>query len=170
MNKNKCDILSINKSLSLFSSLIMMTLLFVMTGCFKDSGTDSTLMVINVLDKNYYQDCHITGSVNIPFDDFENRMKNLDKQKLYVFYCSNYACMAAPSAATSMKEAGFKNVYVYTGGIVEWYQKKYPYQGPAKLAYLQDENEPLADDDHEEVAVLSADQLKAKMQEAGLLS
>lgn len=166
MNPLNCDIINRNK---LTISLITLAVSFL-GGCFGGGSKESDLMIINVLDKNYYQDCHVKGSVNIPFEDIESKLSGMNKQKTYVLYCSNYACMAAPSAATMMKDAGFKNVYVYTGGIVDWYQKKYPYQGPATMEYLKDENEPLGDDDHEGVSVLTADQLKLKMETAGLLS
>ncbi|MBM17474.1 MAG: hypothetical protein CL947_00210 [Epsilonproteobacteria bacterium] len=140
------------------------------SGCFDSSQKESKLVVINVLDQKYYDDCHIKGSINIPFDEFENQLQKLDKKDSYVFYCSNYACTAAPFSAEIMKKAGFNQVYVYHGGIVEWYQKKYPYQGPAKLDYLQEENEQLDDEDnHNKLPVLTADELKAKMQKANLL-
>lgn len=169
MNNKNCGIVSKNKSGLIFLSLIVFAQLFV-SGCWNNKTKDTELMVINVLDKQNFDDCHIAGSVNIPFEDLEKQLPSLNKEKHYVLYCSNYACMAAPAIAQSMQSLGFKHVSVYPGGIVEWYQKKYPCQGPAKLEYLDEENEPLGDDDHGKVSLLTAEELKDKMQKFGLLS
>ena len=46
-------------------SLICGALCFA--GCFNKSDNPG-LMVINVLEKDYFDDCHISGSVHIPFE------------------------------------------------------------------------------------------------------
>lgn len=143
---------------------LIFCVMFMLTGCWGFLSKQSQLVVINVLDADYYQDCHIAGSINIPFDDFDEKLKTLDKKNRYVLYCSNYACTAAPFLAQQMKDAGFDNVAVYHGGIVQWYQKGYPYQGPAQKSYLKEENEPLDDSDHLSIEEISADDLKAEMQ------
>lgn len=163
----KYGIIKQNSLTYIFSAFMVCTGLFL-TGCWKGSDKQSKLVVINVLDKKMYDDCHITGSINIPFEDLEDRMKSLSKDDEYVFYCSNYACTAAPFSAKMLKDADFSNVSVYHGGIVEWYQKKYPYSGPAKDDYLKEDNEPLDDDDHE-VPVIKAEDLKSKLEKSGLL-
>ncbi len=170
MNIKKYDILNKNRSRFYIFSLIITGLL--LSGCWQsDTGKkDSKLMVINVLDKSYFEDCHITGSISITFEELETRMSKMDKSKDYVLYCSNYACMAAPTSVKMMQNIGFKDVAVYPGGIVEWYQKKYPYQGPATMEYLKDENEPLGEDDDVDVPTVSAEALLEKMKKADLLS
>ncbi|MBI2353162.1 rhodanese-like domain-containing protein [Candidatus Dependentiae bacterium] len=176
----KCDIIKL-KLVSLFFATIL-PLFFI--GCWwksaeKKEDMPLPLEVINVLDKDYYDDCHITGSKNIPFEQFENELKNLDKQKEYVIYCSNYACTAAPFAAKMMKDAGFSNVVVFDGGIVEWFQEGYPCEGQAVKDYLQEENNSLDEDDEKDrlddtetndgIIFIEADDLKDKMIKAGLL-
>ena len=140
MKFKKCDMINKNK-LTLLIPFLSIFIAVIFSGCWGGSTNDSGLVVVNVLDKKYYEDCHIQGSVHIPFEDIEARIKTFDKNNHYVFYCSNYACTAAPFTATMLKEAGFPKVSVYHGGIVEWYQKKYPCVGPAELSYLKDENE-----------------------------
>lgn len=155
-------------SLTCIFSAFMVCVGLLLTGCWGGSAKKSKLVVINVLDKKLYDDCHITGSIHIPFEDLDDRMNSLSKNDEYVFYCSNYACTAAPFSAKKFKDAGFENVAVFHGGIVEWYQKKYPYVGPAKEDYLKEDNEPLDDDDHE-VSVIKAEDLKSKLEKSGLL-
>lgn len=170
MNSKKYDILHTKHSAMIGCSLIifMVTLL---TGCWgsKPQETESKLVVINVLDPSYFQDCHIKGSINIPFDQFEDSIKSLPKNDVYVVYCSNYACTAAPFAVQVMIDAGFANVSLFPGGIVDWYQHKMPCEGPAQLQYLQEENQPLVEDAHESLSVVTAQQLLEKLQSAKLV-
>ena len=162
-----CGIFKMN-TLKLFFSAFILPVALLLSGCWKSADKSSSLVIINVLDKNYFDDCHITGSVHIPFEDLEKRMSSMSKDDQYVFYCSNYACTAAPFSAKMFKDAGFKNVYLYPGGIVEWYQKGYPCQGPAKMEYLKEDNEPLGEED-EDVPVLTPAELKSKMEKFNLL-
>lgn len=161
------DIIKLWNFKFLFFSLIFLQTFFF-SGCWSSKIESSKLVVINVLDATYYDDCHMTGSINIPFENLENRMKSLNKNNSYVFYCSNYACTAAPYAAGMFKEAGFKNVSVFTGGIVEWFKAGCPVTGPAQKEYLNEENEPLSDEDHKDIMVISLEDLKAQMASANM--
>ncbi len=166
----KCDIINMKNSKILLSSLTILAAFFF-SGCWfsktsdtsADQASVSKLVVVNVLDKANFDDCHMTGSINIPFEAIDDAMKTLSKKDRYVLYCSNYACTAAPFAASMMKEAGFEHAAFFPGGIVEWYQKGYPCTGPAQMGYLKEENEPLSEDDHTDVAMISVDDLKAEM-------
>ncbi len=159
MYLKKCDIISS----VLNGKLFFLSLIFLLAGCWGSSTTQSKLVVINVLDADYFQDCHMTGSINIPFEQFETNMKNLRKTDRYVLYCSNYACTAAPFAAEMLQKAGFNDVSVFPGGIVEWYQQGYPCTGSCLKEYLKEENDPMLDDDHGAVKVISADDLKEQL-------
>lgn len=143
-------------------SLISFFALFL-AGCFgtSDSSNSHEVVVVNVMDEKYYQDCHIKGSIHIPFDKFEDRIKSMNKNNEYVLYCSNYACTTSDFCVKIMKKAGFKNVFKYPGGIVEWYAKGYPVTGPCKMDYLKEENDKF--DDEEADYVISAEDLKSKM-------
>jgi rhodanese-related sulfurtransferase len=159
----KCDILSIAKSVKIFALSLTVFSMIVLAGCWSSSTNSSKLVVVNVLDPDYHQDCHIAGSINIPFEQLEDRMKSLDKKDRYVFYCSNHACTAAPFAAEMFSNAGFEDVAFLPGGIVEWYQKGYPCNGAGQKDYLKEENEPLSDEDHLGVKMISVDALKASL-------
>lgn len=151
-------------------SLIVFSMIFFV-GCWNFSVKDELkLVIINVLDHDDYQDCHIAGSINIPFEQLEERLKSLSKKDKYVFYCSNYACTAAPFAASMFKNAGFYDVALLPGGIVEWYQKGYPYQGVAQKEYLKEENEILGEEEHKGIKILAAEDLKAQMIQAKMIS
>ncbi len=65
----------------------------------KKSSTERTqqqsLYVINVLDKESYEDCRIAGSINVPFEQVETFAKDLDRTAEMVVYCANYMCTAS---------------------------------------------------------------------------
>src|SRR5579871_1320547 len=132
-------------------SVLMVALLIGLPACWPCSCTKeateqqapaskSDLVVINVLDKELYEDCHIKGSVNVALDQLEHFAAGLDKEKAeVVVYCSNYQCSASETAARKLQELGVKNVAVYEGGMAEWYQQNRAHEGacsPEKSAYL----------------------------------
>lgn len=92
--------------------------------------------IINVLDQNFYNDCHIKGSVNVTLDAIEQFATILDKNTEIVVYCSNYQCLTSEYAAKKLKSLGCNRVFVYEGGIAEWYQKGLPVEGPSEIFYL----------------------------------
>jgi len=119
------------------------------------------LVVLNVLSKDMYDDCHIEGSINIPMDVMSRAKEIIDKNAEVVTYCSNYLCGASAAARKKLIEMGFKNVLVYEGGVAEWYQKGFPVKGKKLKPYLKNKVEALKKEkkDYE----LTAEELKAKM-------
>jgi len=146
-------------------ALLLFATLFL-TGCnwFGSTPEKSELIIINVLDAQEYDDCHILGSIRIDFDDFEAKMLLFKKQNHYVVYCADYACMSSGYCAQLLKKAKFEHVWAYEGGIVEWHEKGYPTQGPAQLEYLKFENEQMTDEPGE-VPVITAEELLKKMED-----
>jgi rhodanese-related sulfurtransferase len=95
-----------------------------------------SLVVINVLDKKEYEDCHIAGSIQVDFDQVDEFAQKLDKATTIVVYCSNYMCTTSDYVAKKLRDKGFEKVFVYAGGMAEWHQKGLPVQGACKGAYL----------------------------------
>lgn len=103
-------------------------------------------LLINVLSKESYQDCHIKNSINIPLENIEDinkYIKNLNLDTPIIVYCASYACSASSIAWHKLKDMGFKNVKAYEGGIKEWYQNNLPVEGPCKLDYLKIKDLPI---------------------------
>lgn len=102
----------------------------------------SSFYLINVLDKEEFDDAHINKSINVPFEDIDKFLKSIeDKDSIIVFYCSNYICMSSHIAARNAIKKGFKNIFVYSGGIAEWFQKgkidsRFKINGSLKMPYL----------------------------------
>lgn len=146
-------------------SLISVSLLFLV-GCnfFTPSKKEAQLVIINVLDKTEFNDCHIKGSIHIQFSEFENEIASFDKNNHYVLYCADYACMSSGYCAKLLRDAKFDSVWEYSGGMVDWYQKGYPIEGPALEDYLKFENINF-NDEEDTILTITAEELLAKIEE-----
>lgn len=95
------------------------------------------IILINVLGRDTYNDCHIAGSINVPYQQLDEQLKDINKDTMIVVYCASYDCSLSKKAWKKLQELGFNNSYAYEGGMAEWYQRGYPYEGGCKLPYLQ---------------------------------
>lgn len=145
-----------------------MPYLIVLSGCkfFNKQASSQTkktgLVVVNVLDKELFDDCHIKDSINIPFESLEMFDTMIDKDAEIVCYCSNYFCSASGQACKILKEQGFEHVAAYEGGTAEWFQEGLPVEGPSKSSYLQKYVEPTTGHDPD-VTVITMNDLATKM-------
>lgn len=120
-------------------------------------------ILINVLPTDYYDDCHIEGSINIPLEDLAQRIKQYDKDDYIVLYCARYSCSASRNAWHKVHDMGYTNVWAYEGGIAEWAQAGLPVEGTCKKPYLKIEEErPLKKSDPN-VREISLEELKEKL-------
>ena len=129
---------------------------------------DCRFILADVSMKDVFNDCHITGAKNFPFDKILRYTRKFDKDSEIVFYCTNYRCISGREACKLFKSKGFKNVAVYEGGVAEWYQlnkegKDFPFEGPGKMGFLSQKMDRVETDDHD-VKVIDAQQLKEKLE------
>lgn len=99
---------------------------------------DTSFFLVNVLDPQYYEDCHIRGSINVPLENIEAWAKELDKSSRIVVYCASYLCPMSRTAWMKLNDMGFTNVWAYEGGMNEWYHMNLPVEGPCRQPYLVD--------------------------------
>jgi len=145
--------------------LVIILLLAVFLGacsCLKKKEKPE-LLVINVLDKELFNDCRIKGSVNVPFEHLEDFARKLDKDTHIVVYCSNYRCTASFLGVRMLRQMGFKDVWAYEAGIAEWHQKRLPVEGPCRQPYLTMENKPIESDKESDIAIITTDELQRKL-------
>lgn len=143
-------------------------------------AANAKLRLVNVLDKELFDDAHIKGSatvasVNIPFVDpetFALAVKDWDKTVPVITYCTNYLCTASGEAAQKLMDLGFTDVYAYEAGMADWYQLgktdvNYAIEGPAQNKYwsiVLDKPEK----DHGKVREITAQELQKMIKEATL--
>lgn len=88
---------------------------------------------VDARDESDYLAGHITNSINIPFDDFDNhqqKLEQLSKEKPLVIYCAGTDCDLSILLGNLLFEKGYKQVYVFFGGWLEWLNADYPVKYP----------------------------------------
>ena len=88
---------------------------------------------VDARDESDYLAGHITNSINIPFDDFDNHQKKLEqlsKEKPLVIYCAGTDCDLSILLGNLLFEQGYKQVYVFFSGWLEWLNADYPVKYP----------------------------------------
>ena len=78
------------------------------------------IIILDVREENEYNQGHLKNSINIPFDELEDRFiaeVTDDKEKIIILYCrSGHRAMIGAETLASM---GFKNLYTF-GSIDDW--------------------------------------------------
>lgn len=97
---------------------------------------NNKLLLINVLDKDAYNDCSIPGSINIAYNKLQEATRPMAKDTEIIVYCGSYECSASKEAWHILDQAGFTNIWAYEGGMREWKQSGKPTQGACKAQYL----------------------------------
>ncbi|MDK2822919.1 MAG: hypothetical protein PWQ67_1944 [Clostridia bacterium] len=79
-------------------------------------------VLVDARPKAKYDEGHIPGAINIPFDEWDkyNKLLPEDKEKPIYFYCGGLACGLSPKSAHKAKEMGYKNVFNYQEGEPGW--------------------------------------------------
>jgi rhodanese-related sulfurtransferase len=83
------------------------------------------VQIVNVLSPEHYGKGFIKGSKQIPLEQLDSRLGELDKTKEVVTYCASSECNASMKAAEKLAAIGFK-VKAYEGGIKEWSEAGLP--------------------------------------------
>ena len=94
------------------------------------------LVVINVLPAEMYEDCHITGSINIPVEQLSESVQDWNRDTKIVVYCAHEQCDASNKAYHTLADLGFNNIYAFESGMREWLQEGLPVEGPCQKSYL----------------------------------
>lgn len=85
--------------------------------------------VIEVLDQDQYDKFHLPGAINIPVSgNFEAKMEERvpDKTKPVIVYCYDKDCDASPRAAKKLDRLGYREVFDYEAGKVDWKEAGLP--------------------------------------------
>ncbi len=71
----------------------------------------------------YYQEGHIAGAINIPFEEIDGyvtKLTEIPQDTMVVVYCDGGDCEISFDLAMFMIDIGYLGVYVYEGGWEEW--------------------------------------------------
>lgn len=83
-------------------------------------------VVVDVRSMKEFQDGHIINSMNIPLNGFSNNIKQLEKHKSKPIIAVCRSGSRSQSACSSLRKAGFENVFNLRGGIMAWESASLP--------------------------------------------
>jgi rhodanese-related sulfurtransferase len=81
--------------------------------------------LINCLDEWMFREKRIPGSIRFDRD----LLKTLNPKQEIIVYCSNPGCTASVLVYQQFVQQGFQNVWHYPGGIADWEDGGYPFEG-----------------------------------------
>ena len=83
-------------------------------------------VVVDVRTADEFADGHIKGAVNIDVtaDDFEAKLSQLDKSKVYLVHCRSGA--RSTRALETFKKLGFEKIYHLNEGMLAWVEADQP--------------------------------------------
>jgi rhodanese-related sulfurtransferase len=90
-----------------------------------DHGADFKL--INCLDDWMFRAKRIPGSIH--FESLKHALDTLNRKEEVIVYCSNSGCTASVLVYQQLMEHGFQNLRHYPGGIADWEDAGYPFEG-----------------------------------------
>jgi len=76
-----------------------------------------------------YNKGHISQAINIYFYSFEeneNNLNGISKDEAIVTYCNGTDCDLSVLLGNKLAEIGYKNVFVFFGGWLDWGKASYP--------------------------------------------
>ncbi|OHD56425.1 MAG: hypothetical protein A2Y33_15660 [Spirochaetes bacterium GWF1_51_8] len=93
---------------------------------YNENLTNMSFIVLDVRKPDEFSGGHITGAVNLNYQDplFQQNAAALDKSKVYLVYCK--AGTRSAKASEAMANMGFKKIYNMTGGFDSWSASGYP--------------------------------------------
>lgn len=80
--------------------------------------------LVMVLGTQAFKKAHIPNSLDI--SDIEKAKQILDKESKIIVYCSDEVCPASFQAYQQLELAGYKNIWRFAGGLLEWEKAGYP--------------------------------------------
>lgn len=87
-------------------------------------GGDSEMLLVNVVDEEYYSLGHIANSLKIPWDVLADHLNQIDKSRPVVLYCRKG--IRSESAYETLMGKGYNLVWIMQGGIEAWIAAGYP--------------------------------------------
>jgi 3-mercaptopyruvate sulfurtransferase SseA len=95
-----------------------------------DTGT---AYIIDARDPYEYEEGHIPGAINVPYDRLPEYLDMLSSElsmdSEIIVYCRGPDCDFSDQLATELKILGYQNVRVFTGGWEHWSAAGYPVDG-----------------------------------------
>lgn len=96
------------------------------------------LALLEALPEKYFNDWHLPGARHFPHDEARTLASRVvpDKSTEVVVYCASSTCQNSHIAANILKQIGYTDVSVFTGGKQDWSDAGLPVEkGEAEVAH-----------------------------------
>ena len=90
-----------------------------------ERARDGLVTVLDVRPQEEYAAGHLPGALNIPMEELEKRLEDLDPDQEVVAYCRGPHCVLAFDAVARLREKGV-NARRLEGGLPEWRMEGFP--------------------------------------------
>ncbi len=91
---------------------------------------DSAAIFLDTREPYEYDEGHIPGSINFPFDYWDDCWQRveplLSKDAVIVCYCGGFDCELSLFTARELKMIGYDNALIFFGGINKWSEAELP--------------------------------------------
>ena len=84
-------------------------------------------ILLDVRPRREFEAGHLSGAINIPFDELQDRLSELPRDRQVISYCRGEYCLFADEAAELLRANGF-DVACLEGGWPEWQSEGRPVQ------------------------------------------
>jgi rhodanese-related sulfurtransferase len=84
-------------------------------------------VILDVRAAKGFQDGHIPGAINIPFEELPDRLQELPKRQEILCYCWDVTCTLSTKAAYVLASKGW-HAREIVGGIEAWQSAGFPIQ------------------------------------------
>lgn len=106
---------------------------------FKALNDGERIVVVDTRQRHAFEDECIPGAVSLPYSEIDQaNTKDLDRDVLYVAYCSGIGCNASTKGALNLSKLGFR-VKELIGGIECWKLDGYATEGASAKSGLKAE-------------------------------
>lgn len=84
--------------------------------------------IVEALPRNYYEDGHLPGAINIPHDEVQKNASRLLPLKScpVIVYCASAECGNSHLAAEALRGLGYSSVYEFSAGKKGWMEAGLP--------------------------------------------
>lgn len=93
---------------------------------------NQNVLFIDARDYVEYEIGHINNAVSLPyldFDEYKTILDTIPKSKPIVAYCDGKDCDLSILLGDKLFESGYKEVYIFFGGWIDWQMANYPAEG-----------------------------------------
>lgn len=91
-----------------------------------DSGVTQDIVVVDTQPREYFDEAHIPGAVNLPYADRIRTPVNLPRTKTLVLYCPCEHEEESTEMATKLQKLGYTKLKLLQGGLPRWRELNYP--------------------------------------------